>query len=70
MFFRGKKNGKILKSKEYLFFTGPLVQQISAKTCLLQGFTFYIVCTNYCSVFVPGRSREVQKLKRWVCTAP
>ncbi len=24
---------------------------------------------NYCSVFVPGRSRAVQKLKKWGCTA-
>jgi hypothetical protein len=31
------------------------------------GIYFYIYCVNV-SVFVPGRSRVVQKLKKWVCT--
>ncbi len=31
-------------------------------------FTFTFIVTIIISVFVPGRSRTVQKLKKWVCT--
>ncbi len=33
------------------------------------GFTFTFIVTIIISVFVPGRSCPVQKLKKWVCTA-
>ncbi len=31
-------------------------------------FTFTFMVTIIISVFVPGRSREVQNLQKWVCT--
>ncbi len=33
------------------------------------GIYLYIYCDNYNFSFGPGRSRAVQKLKKWVCTA-
>jgi hypothetical protein len=42
------------------------VQQI-VENVVSSEFTFTIIVTII-SVFVPGRSREVQKLKKWVCT--
>ena len=33
------------------------------------GFTFTFRVTIIISVYVPGRSRVVQKLKKWVCTS-
>ena len=33
------------------------------------GIYFDIYWTIIISVFVPGRSRSVRKLKKWVCTA-
>jgi hypothetical protein len=32
-------------------------------------FTFIVYNLIIISVFVPGRSRSVHKLKKWVCTA-
>jgi hypothetical protein len=32
-------------------------------------FTFTFIVTIIISDFVPGRSRVVQKLKKWVCTS-
>jgi hypothetical protein len=43
------------------------VHQISVNESS-SGIYFYIYCVNCCSVFVPGRSRVVQKLKKLVCT--
>jgi hypothetical protein len=44
------------------------VQQISANVSS-SGIYFYIYCANYCSVFVPGRSRVVQTHVFSFCTA-
>ena len=46
----------------------PSVTSDFGKTCLLRGFTFEFILTIIISVFVPGRSRVVQKLKKWVFT--
>ena len=43
------------------------IQQIAANVSSLE-FTFTFRVTIIISVFVLGRSRAVQKLKKWVCT--
>jgi hypothetical protein len=47
----------------FLNFLG--VRQISGN---MSSFVIYFYISYIISVFVPGRSRVVQKLKKWVCT--
>jgi hypothetical protein len=64
--FRSHFIDLIINKNHGLSQTNP-VQEITQNVSSSE-FTFTTIVTIIFSVFVPGRSRVVQKLKKWVCT--